>query len=87
MMTIDPEWLKELVKKEDELIAEYKQKLGNFREYLGWECYEMGISLDDARMLSQNHLAKLSYISCRSRLYRLERKNIEKYIEMYGMQS
>ncbi len=89
-MMVDPEWLKELVKKEDELIAEYKQKMGDLIKYfgyLGWECYEMGISWDDARKLVQNHLAKITYISCKSRLYWLERKNIEKYIEMSGMQS
>ncbi len=86
-MMIDPEWLKELVKKEDELIAEYKQKWGDIRKYLGWECYEMGISWDDASILVQNHLAEITFISCKSRLYRLERKNIENYIKMYEMQS
>ncbi len=86
MMIIDAEWLKELVKKEDELIAEYKQRM-KYYDYLGWEYYEMEIFPQDAKMLVQNHLAKISYKSNKYTMYKLERENIEKYIEMFEMQT
>jgi len=76
-MLITPEFLEQLIKKEDEyLIKKQSTSLAC------WEDYELGLTHKEAKKLYEEHLIDIDYRSNSSTMYKLNRDNIQTAIRM-----